>query len=125
MQIRVFYEDTDCGGVVYHSNYLNFCERARSDLFFQKGLSPHISETEFFVVKHIEADFIKSAKFGDLIEVKTNISKIKSASLEMYQEIYKDEELLFTAKIKLAYLKDFKPAKIPTNLLDFFTVYTH
>ena len=56
-----------------------------------------------------------------IIEVKTNITKIKSASLEMYQEIYKDEELLFTAKIKLAYLKDLKPAKIPQNLLDFFT----
>ena len=121
MQIRIYYEDTDCGGVVYHSNYLNFCERARSDLFFQKGLSPHTSETEFFVVKHMEIDFIKSAKFGDLLEVKTNITKIKSASLEMSQEIYKDEELLFTAKIKLAYLKDFKPAKIPQNLLDFFT----
>lgn len=121
MKIRVYYEDTDCGDMVYHSNYLNFCERARSELFFQKGLTPHISETEFFVVKHMEIDFIKSAKFGDLIEVKTNISKIKSASLEMYQEIYKDDELLFTAKIKLAYLKDFKPAKIPESLLEFFT----
>lgn len=121
MIIRVYYEDTDCGGVVYHSNYLNFCERARSDLFFQKGLSPHISESEFFVVKHMEIDFIKSAKFGDLIEIKTNIIKIKSASLEMYQEIYKDKELLFTAKVKLAYLKDYKPTKIPQNLLNFFT----
>ena len=69
-------------------NYLNFCERARSDLFFQKGLSPHTSETEFFVVKHIEADFIKSAKFGDLIEVKTNILKIKRTKKSLKIETF-------------------------------------
>lgn len=120
MKIRVYYEDTDCGGVVYHSNYLNFCERARSELFFEKGLTPHISENEFFVVKHMEIDFIKPAKFGDLLEVRTKLAKIKSVSIEMTQEIYKEEILLFTAKVKLAYLKDFKPSKIPENILDFF-----
>ena len=60
MQLRVYYEDTDTGGVVYHSNYLNFCERARSELFFQRGLSPHKTNA-FFVVSHIDAKFIKPA----------------------------------------------------------------
>ncbi len=69
----------------------------------------------------MEIDFIKSAKFGDLLEVKTSLTKLRSVSLEMYQEIYKDEELLFTAKVKLAYLKDYKPSKIPQNLFSFFT----
>ena len=57
MKFRIYYEDTDCGGVVYYANYLKFCERARSELFFQKGLSPH-KDNEFFVVKSVMADYI-------------------------------------------------------------------
>ncbi|MGD9625492.1 MAG: acyl-CoA thioesterase, partial [Arcobacter sp.] len=52
MKLRVYYEDTDAGGIVYHSNYLNFCERARSDVFFQKGFSP-VLEGGHFVAKKI------------------------------------------------------------------------
>ncbi|RXI35549.1 acyl-CoA thioester hydrolase [Malaciobacter mytili] len=120
MQIRVYYEDTDVGGVVYYANYLKFCERARSELFFQKDLSPHISDNEFFVVKEVEAKYIKPAKFADLLEVKTILIKKKSASIEMLQEIYKEDTLLFTANFKLAFLKDFKPSKIPQELFKVF-----
>ena len=119
MQIRVYYEDTDCGGVVYHSNYLNFCERARSELFFQKNLSPH-KENEFFVVRHIDADFIKSAVFGDVLEIKTSLSTVKSASLSMTQDIYRGDELIFRAIVKVAYLKNGRPSKIPADILDIF-----
>ena len=121
MKIRVYYEDTDCGGVVYHSNYLNFCERARSELFFSKGLSPH-SENEFFVVKSLEADYISSAKFGDELEVKTALLERKAASLTMKQDIYKvgEEKALFTMKVKLVFLKNSKPSKIPTSLFELF-----
>lgn len=68
----------------------------------------------------MEIDFFKPAKFADLLEVKTSIVSIKSASLEMFQEIYRESELLFSAKVKLAYLKDFRPSKIPQNLMEFF-----
>ena len=119
MQIRVYYEDTDTGGVVYHSNYLNFCERARSELFFQKNLSPH-KENEFFVVRHIEADFIKSAVLGDLLEVKTNLTHFKAASLTITQDIFRDNVLIFQAIVKVVYLKNGKPAKIPVELLEVF-----
>ena len=119
MQIRVYYEDTDVGGVVYYANYMKFCERARSELFFQKGLSPHNGD-EFFVVKSVQADYIKSAVFGDLINVTTKIVQKKSASIIMEQDIYRDNELLFKATFKLAYLKNFKPSKIPNELFDIF-----
>lgn len=119
MQIRVYYEDTDVGGVVYYANYLKFCERARSNIFFEKGLSPH-NEDEFFVVKKVEADYIKSAKFADMLTVTTKLISKKSASIEVFHEISRDNELLFTAKIKLAFLKNFKPTKIPTTFLEIF-----
>jgi len=119
LKIRVYYEDTDCGNVVYYANYLKFCERARSELFFQKGLSPHNGD-EFFVVKSVQADYIKSAIFGDLLDVKTQIIHKKSASLEMYQEIFRDNELLFKATFKLAFLKNYKPSKIPKELFEIF-----
>jgi acyl-CoA thioester hydrolase len=119
VQIRVYYEDTDCGNVVYYANYLKFCERARSELFFQKGLSPHNGD-EFFVVKSVQADYIKSAVFGDLLDVKTKIIEQKSASLVMYQEVYRKNELLFKATFKLAFLKNYKPSKIPKELFEIF-----
>lgn len=113
MQIRVYYEDTDVGGVVYHSNYLNFCERARSQLFFDTGRSP-ILEGGHFVAKHIEADYLKSAKFGDILEVKTALIDIKNASFTFLQEVFRGEEKLFSMKIVLVYI-DFggNMAKIP------------
>lgn len=103
MKIRVYYEDTDVGGVVYHSNYLNFCERARSQLFFDAGRSP-ILEGGHFVAKHIEADYLKSAKFGDVVEVKTVLVNLKNASFTLLQQIFRGEEKLFEMTIILAYL---------------------
>ena len=119
IKFRIYYEDTDCGGVVYYANYLKFCERARSELFFQKGLSPHNND-EFFVVKSIQADYIKSAVFGDMINVSTKLVEKKSASLIMYQEVSRNGELLFKGTFKLAFLKNFKPSKIPSELFDVF-----
>jgi len=119
MLIRVYYEDTDCCGIVYHSNYISFCERARSELFFSKGLSPHSSEY-FFVARHLEAEFIKSAKLGDMLDIKCeNITK-KRASLCMEQNIYKEKELIFSLKITLVYVHNEKACKIPEEVFDFF-----
>ncbi len=119
MNIRVYYEDTDVGGVVYHSNYLNFCERARSQLFFDAGRSPILSDGHF-VAKHIEADYIKSAKFGDVVEVKTTLLQSRNASFTLLQEIYRSSEKLFTMKIQLVYI-DFEGniAKIPDSDREF------
>ena len=117
MKIRVYYEDTDVGGVVYYANYLKFCERARSELFFKKGSSPH-NDNEFFVVKHVEADYIKSAVFGDILDISTKLVEKKSASVTLYQEVKRGEEVLFTGSFRLAYLKDFRPTRIPKELFE-------
>ncbi len=115
MKIRVYYEDTDCGNMVYHSKYLNFCERARSEIFFKKGLLPH-SNSEFFVVKSCKANWIKSAKFADILDIKTELIEKKSASIIMKQEIFREDELVFEAEFKLAFLKEGRPSKIPENI---------
>ena len=119
MQIRVYYEDTDCGGIVYHSNYLNFCERARSELFFTHEISPHQKES-FFVVKSLQAFYHASAVFGDLLDIHTRLLEAKKASLTLEQTIYRDSIVLFTLQIELVYLSDNKPARIPSYLFEFF-----
>ena len=103
MKIRVYYEDTDVGGVVYHSNYLNFCERARSEMFFSQGQNP-ILESGHFVASSLEANFVKPAFFADVLEVKTELLTLKFASFSLKQVIYRGDERVFEMKIKLAYL---------------------
>lgn len=103
MKIRVYYEDTDVGGVVYHSNYLNFCERARSELFFSKGLSPILKQGQF-VAASLKADFKRPAKFADVLEVKTELVAIKKASFTLKQRVFREETLLFVMEISLAYV---------------------
>ena len=112
MLIRAYYEDTGVGGVVYHSNYLNFCERARSEAFYEKGMTP-ILESGHFVARKIVGDFFSSAKLGDILEIKTELLKMKAASFLLKQSIYKGEEKVFELEILLAYITfEGKPHKI-------------
>lgn len=105
MKIRVYYEDTDMGGVVYYANYLKFCERARSELFFSKGASP-VFEGGYFVVRHLEADYKASARLGDLLDVNAEVVTLNGTTLQMEQEIKKGDVVLFTMKVKLAYVME-------------------
>ena len=112
MQIRVYYEDTDVGGVVYHSNYLNFCERARSEAFYDLGLTP-ILKNGHFVARKIIGDFFASAKLGDVLSVKSELVKMKAASFILKQYVYRGEEKLFELEIVLAYISfEGKPQKV-------------
>lgn len=112
MNIRVYYEDTDCGGIVYHSAYLNFCERARSEVFFIKGLSP-VLQNGHFVAKKLEADYISSARLGDELEVLTELVEIRAASFVLLQTIFKESRKIFELNITLAYITfEGKPQKI-------------
>ncbi|MBW6488826.1 YbgC/FadM family acyl-CoA thioesterase [Sulfurimonas sp.] len=116
MLIRVYYEDTDCGGIVYHSSYFNFCERARSEMFFQKGLSP-VLPNGHFVAKKIEADYILSAKLGDELEVLTELLEIRAASFVLLQTIFKGNQKIFELKITLAYITfEGRPQKIVSDV---------
>ena len=107
--IRVYYEDTDAGGVVYHANYLKFMERARSELLVSIGCSVVRCEQEFgvlFVVSHMNIHFSASAKLGDELNVETEIIKLGKVRMIMQQNIYNKHHLLIcSALVKLAAVK--------------------
>ena len=115
MQIRIYYEDTDAGGIVYHSNYLNFCERARSEYFFRKNMLPVIDDAHF-VVRKMECDFLYSAKFGDLIDVSTKIIEMKRSSFTLFQEIKKDDKVLFTTTVLLVLVNNGKVKRLDSSV---------
>ena len=113
--IRVYYEDTDTGGVVYHSNYLNFCERARSEAFFRLGITPELKNGHF-VARKLEADYFTAAKLGDTLEVKTELFEMRSASFTLLQTIFKENKKIFELKITLAYITfEGKPQRLDTK----------
>ncbi|MBL0707878.1 MAG: YbgC/FadM family acyl-CoA thioesterase [Sulfurimonas sp.] len=121
MIIRVYYEDTDTGGVVYHANYLNFCERARSEAFFKRGMTPEL-ESGHFVARKLEAQYYKSSKLGDLLKVETKLKKMKAASFEIVQAIYKDSQKIFELDITLAYITfEGKPQKLDAKTKNLLT----
>lgn len=87
MQIRIYYEDTDCGGIVYHTNYIKYCERARSEVFFRVGELPS-SGTCGFVVSALEAKFLGFARLGDVLWVQTQMRKLGRVQILLRQRIY-------------------------------------
>jgi len=114
MKIRIYYEDTDIGGITYHTNYFKYCERARSELFFQKDISP-IYNNSHFVVRDIEARFISTSTIKDILEVKTKIIEKKRISVKLNQSIYKENKIIFNMDIILAFICDNKLSKIPNE----------
>lgn len=117
MKIRVYYEDTDAGGIVYHANYLKYCERARSEFFFKQEMTPVIDDAHF-VVRKMDCDFLGSALFADVVEVISEIEVINKASFVMIQEIKKDSKVLFRTRVTLVLAKDGRPKKINENIKD-------
>ena len=120
MKRRIYYGDTDAGGIVYHPRYLAFCEEARSEIFFNHGIT---FDESFYVVKEINAKFLKPAKLGDTIDIKTAVTQIRRTYIVLIQEIYVEDKKIFEATITLVHLKDNKPAKIPPRHLEVINEY--
>ncbi len=119
-EIKVYYEDTDSGGVVYYSNYLNFLERARTEMISSLGLSNKKLLEEYntlIIVKSCNIEYIKPAKLEDKLQIYSSIESINKASFVMIQNIKKDDELIIKAKIKLVTVnQEGKPIKIHPDL---------
>uniref|UniRef100_UPI0026181FAF YbgC/FadM family acyl-CoA thioesterase n=2 Tax=Sulfurovum sp. TaxID=1969726 RepID=UPI0026181FAF len=111
--IRVYYEDTDAGGIVYHSRYINFCERARSEAFFERGMMPGEGSDSGFVVRNINAGFLATSTLGDMLEVNSTILSRKSSSIVLLQEIFKEDIRVFSMEVTLVYIENGRPRRIP------------
>jgi len=120
LKIRVYYEDTDAGGIVYHTNYIKYCERARSEVFFQKGMIPSQSDSSGFVVRDLKASFLATSVLGDILEVTSKILTLKSTSLVLLQEVWKKEVKVFSMEVVLVYVDKGKPCRIPDVFKEIF-----
>lgn len=120
--VRVYWEDTDAGGVVYYANYLKFLERARSEWLRALGFEqPELIAQHggMFVVRRVEADYLSPARFNDSLVVEAEVVEAGRASLVMRQRILRGDRCLLTANVTLAWVgdKNFKPGKIPPEIL--------
>lgn len=116
--VRVYYEDTDGGGVVYHANYLRFMERARTEWLRSLGFEQTALRDEFkllFVVREIRLKYLRPAGFNDAIEVVSCLHHVGRSLLEFEQSILRGDELLTEARVEVVCVdaERFKPAAIP------------
>ena len=122
--IKIYYEDTDSGGVVYYANYLKYLERARSEAIYSLGLSNSILQKDYgtlIIVKSCNIKYKKPAKFEDELEVMSSVISKTRTSLSMLQIIKRQEEIISEAEVQLvAVNKDGKPIKIPEILEKLF-----
>lgn len=103
--VRIYWEDTDAGGIVYHANYLKFMERGRSDMLRSVGFeqqSMKLSGLPIFVVANIDITYRRPAKLDDLLTVRTRLIGLKRASFVFEQTIYRGDELMTSAKVRCA-----------------------
>ncbi|MDV3240265.1 MAG: tol-pal system-associated acyl-CoA thioesterase [Methylocaldum sp.] len=121
--VRVYYEDTDAGGVVYHASYLRFFERARTEFLRSLGFEQDDLRTRhgiLFAVRSMQIDYVKAARFNEMLWVSAEVEQLKSASLTFKQlAVRQDNELVCEARVRVVCLvaETFRPTAIPDFLL--------
>jgi acyl-CoA thioester hydrolase len=122
--VRVYYEDTDFSGIVYHANYLRFMERGRTNYLRLIGADHRalFEQTEAeapgfaFVVRHMSIDFKKPARMDDVLEIVTTPEEVKGASIVLYQRVTRGEDLLAEAHVQVAFVSGGRAKAIPKPL---------
>ena len=123
-QVRVFYEDTDFSGYVYHANYLKYCERARSDYLQVIGIDQNamFAEGNAFVVRNMDCEFLRPARFEDVLDVETRLVEISGARFELAQVVRRGAEDIFKAKVTVAIIgAGGRPQRIPQEFATKFS----
>ena len=123
LPVRVYWEDTDAGGVVYHARYVAFLERARSEWMREQGYGQELLRREHglvFAVRAMQLDFLKPARLDDLLQVGVGLQECRRASAVFVQEVRCEGAPLLTARVRVAALDatDFKPRAVPSPLLE-------
>ena len=126
LKIRIYYEDTDCGGVVYYANYLRYVERARTEFLESKGVSLKklMAEGVYFVVAEAALKYLSPGRYGDILAIETTVEKVGPASIVFRHSISRDlsSEKLVEATVKLGCVgQDMKPLRLRKNVLEAVT----
>jgi acyl-CoA thioester hydrolase len=124
MAVRVYYEDTDFSGIVYHANYLRFMERGRTNHLRllgadHRGLFAEVAQEApgfAFVVRSMRIEFLKSARMDDVLDVVTVAQEVKGASITLHQQILRGNELLVEAHVRVAFVSNGRARPIPRAL---------
>ena len=123
-KIKVYYEDTDAGGVVYYANYLKYLERARTEAIFSVGISNKKLLNDYntlIIVKSCNIDYKKSAKLEDVLNIKSKTIEVKNTSFLMQQNIFLGNELVVESQVRLVCVDKLgKPTRIPQILQKLF-----
>jgi acyl-CoA thioester hydrolase len=126
-KVKVYYEDTDAGGVVYYANYLNFLERARTEAINNIGLSIKKIRDDYhslIIVKSCNIQYKKSARLEDELSIRSFVKNITKTSFSMMQIISRQEEVITEALVHLVFINNFgKPVKIPDYIYENFKPY--
>lgn len=120
--VRIYYEDTDLSGIVYHANYLRYMERARTEFFRSIGLSAAYLEDEdpsAWALRKVAVDYIRPARFNDLVEVRTQVVSLTGVRLEADQAIWRGDEQLTQGWVQACIISlSGKPKRIPAGIRD-------
>ena len=119
LPVRVYYEDTDFSGVVYHASYLRFLERGRTEFIRSLGVDQaalHRVTGFAFVVRRMTIDWLRPARMDDVVEVETRALEMKGASMLLGQRILRGAEVLLTAEVLVAGIREGRPGRLPEGL---------
>lgn len=120
LPIRVYYEDTDAGGVVFYANFLKFAERGRTELLRSAGFENTSLWNDHglaFVVRRVTADYLKPARLDDLLRIDTSITAVKNSSVTMQQTVFRDTEKVCEMEVVLACVgRNFRPARVQEDV---------
>jgi len=116
--MNVYYEDTDLAGIVYYANYFKFIERARSEALKAVGVDQNeLKQREmFFVVRKLEAEFLRAAKLHDHLTVTSSVVKVGGVSINLFQSIYLMKTVIFQCSVKLALVSGLRPIRLSNDL---------
>jgi len=115
-KVKIYYEDTDAGGVVYYANYLRYLERARTELLLERGIdvAGYHKKGYLFAVVNVDVQYKKPALLGDIIDVTTEVREVTNVTITLSNRIFREDELLVEATVRLACIKkDGKPQRLP------------
>jgi acyl-CoA thioester hydrolase len=116
LSMRVYYEDTDFSGYVYHANYLKFCERARSDMIRLTGVDQNamFAEGQAIVIRRMVCEFLRPARFDDVIVVESRVAGATGVRMEMAQKVLRGDEVLFEAQVTAVVIdRRGRPIRLP------------